>query len=156
MTMNPTNERMVQEVIRTINWNRIKYFHQVFGIKWEFEEKDGYIVERFPTISELKDELRTILNFVIERNARTLDYGNWLIFWTDDETAKYEGMPSARLEAIFSLEDTYVVNTEQRNTNTSVEALEQKLQEAIRSEKYEKAASLRDQIESIKRKESNE
>jgi excinuclease UvrABC nuclease subunit len=153
--MKPNHERMIQEVIKTINWNRIKYFHQVFGIKWEFEEKEGYIVERFPTISELKDELRTILSFVIERNQKTLDYGNWLVFWTDEETAKQEGKPSAKLEAIFSLEDTCVVNADQNVSTVSIEVLENKLKEALLEEKYEKAASLRDQIASLKRKANN-
>jgi hypothetical protein len=142
--MKSNREKMIQEVIKTINWNRIKYFHQVFGIKWQFEEKEGHIIERFPTISELKEELRSLLKFTIENNTKTLDYGNWLIFWTDEETAKKEGLESARLEAIFSLEETFVIDNS--SDDDAVKILESKLDEALREEKYEEAAKLRDKI----------
>jgi excinuclease UvrABC nuclease subunit len=136
---------MIQEVIRTINWNRIKYFHQVFNIKWQIEEKNGNLVERFPTISELKEELRSLLKFAITQNTKSLDYGNWLIFWTDEVAAEREGMSSARLEAIFSLEETFVIDND-RNDEDVVKILENKLNEAVQSEKYEEAAKLRDKI----------
>ena len=143
--MKNNHEKMVQEVVKTINWNRIKYFHQVFGIKWQFEEKDGHIIERFPTIAELKEELRSLLKFAITQNTKSLDYGNWLIFWTDEEAAEREGMSSARLEAIFSLEETFVIDND-RNDEEVVKILENKLQEAVQNEKYEEAAKLRDKI----------
>jgi len=147
--MKANHEKMVQEVVKTINWNRIKYFHQVFGIKWQFEEKDGQIIERFPTISELKEELRSLLRFAINKNTRTLDYGNWLIFWTDEESASKEGLSSARLEAIFSLEETFVIDSD--SDNDAVKILENKLEEAIKNEKYEEAAKLRDRINEKKK-----
>lgn len=140
---------MIQEVVKTINWNRIKYFHQVFGIKWQFEEKNGHIVERFPTISELKEELRSLLRFAITKNTRTLDYGNWLIFWTDEEAAKKENLTSARLEAIFSLEETFVIDNSE--DDDAVKILEDKLDNAIQQERYEEAAKLRDKINERKK-----
>ena len=142
--MKTNHEKMIQEVVKTINWNRIKYFHQVFGIKWQIEEKSGHIVERFPTISELKEELRSLLSFAIQKNTRSLDYGNWLIFWTDEETAAKEGLTSARLEAIFSLEETFVIDSS--DNDDAVKILESKLEEAIKNEKYEEAAKIRDKI----------
>ena len=143
--MKANHEKMINEVIKSVNWNRIKYFHQVFGIKWQFEEKEGHISERFPTIAELKEELKTLLVFAISRNTKSLDYGNWLIFWTDEETAVSEGLSSARLEAIFSLEETFVIdNTEEE---VSIKLLEDKLNEAIKTEKYEEAAKIRDKIQ---------
>ena len=150
--MKTNHEKMIQEVVKTINWNRIKYFHQVFGIKWQFEEKDGHIVERFPTISELKEELRSLLKFAISKNTKSLDYGNWLIFWTDEDAALREGLASARLEAIFSLEETFVIDNS--NEEDAVALLETKLENAIKSEKYEEAAKLRDKI--IERKKLSE
>lgn len=147
--MKTNHEKMIQEVVKTINWNRIKYFHQVFGIKWQFEEKSGSIVERFPTISELKEELRSLLRFAITKNTRTLDYGNWLIFWTDEETAKKESLSSARLEAIFSLEETFVIDNS--DDDDAVKILEDKLDNAIKMEKYEEAAKLRDKINERKK-----
>jgi len=142
--MKANHEKMVTEVVKSINWNRIKYFHQVFGIKWQFEEKEGHIAERFPTIAELKEELRALLRFAINKNTKTLDYGNWLIFWTDEEAAKKDGSSSARLEAIFSLEESFVLDNS--DDDDAVKALETKLEDALKSEKYEEAAKLRDRI----------
>lgn len=150
--MKTNHEKMIQEVVKTINWNRIKYFHQVFGIKWQFEEKDGHVVERFPTISELKEELRSLLKFAITKNTRTLDYGNWLIFWTDEAAAEREGLSSARLEAIFSLEETFVIDN---NEDDAVKVLENKLEEAVKKERYEEAARLRDRISEKKKISEN-
>ena len=148
--MKANHEKMVQEVIKSINWNRIKYFHQVFKIKWQFEEKEGHIVERFPTIAELKEELRSLLNFAIEKNTRSLDYSNWLIFWTDEEAAQKEGLSSARLEAIFSLEETFVLDNQEESYTEKI--LETKLEEAISKEKYEEAARLRDKLKVFEKK----
>ena len=147
--MKANHERMIQEVVKSINWNRIKYFHQVFKIKWQFEEKDGHITERFPTISELKEELRALLKFAVTKNMRSLDYGNWLIYWTDEEQASREGLQSARLEAIFSLEETFVIDNSENDD--AVKILEDKLEEAVKLEKYEEAAKLRDKINERKR-----
>ncbi len=142
--MKNNHEKMIQEVVKTINWSRIKYFHQVFGIKWQFEEKDGHIIERFPTISELKEELRSLLKFAITQNTKSLDYGNWLVFWTDEAAAEREGLSSARLEAIFSLEETFVIDN--NSDEDAVKILENKLDDAVKNEKYEEAAKLRDKI----------
>lgn len=147
--MKANHEKMIQEVVKSINWNRIKYFHQVFKIKWQFEEKDGHIAERFPTIAELKEELRALLRFAITKNTKNLDYGNWLIFWTDEEAAAREGLHSARLEAIFSLEETFVIDNSA--DNDAVKILESKLDEALKLERYEEAARIRDKIKERKK-----
>lgn len=144
MVMKKNYERMIQDVIKSINWNRIKYFHQVFSIKWQIEEKDGSIMERFPSIGELKDELRSLLKFVITKNIKTLDYGNWIIYWKDEDEAKYESLEGARLEAIFSLEECFVIDSDP--DQDTVALLENKLENAIKLEKYEEAAQLRDKI----------
>jgi hypothetical protein len=147
--MKANHEKMIQEVVKSINWNRIKYFHQVFKIKWQFEEKDGHIAERFPTIAELKEELRALLKFAITKNTKSLDYGNWLIFWTNEEQASREGLSSARLEAIFSLEETFVIDNS--GDDDAVKILENKLEDAIKHERYEEAARLRDKINERKK-----
>ncbi len=147
--MKANYEKMIQEVVKSINWNRIKYFHQVFKIKWQFEEKDGHISERFPTIAELKEELKALLKFAISKNTKSLDYGNWLIFWTDEEQAAREGLSSARLEAIFSLEETFVIDNS--GDDDAVKVLESKLDDAIKHERYEEAARIRDKINERKK-----
>jgi len=143
--MNSSQEKMVQDVVKSINWNRIKYFHHIFGIKWQFQEKEGFIAERFPTVSDLKEELRTLLRFAMEKNTPVLEYGNWLIFWTSEELAKKQGTEGARLEAIFSLEDSIALDTSSLDSE-SIEDAKIKLEEAVEREDYEKAAKLRDRI----------
>ena len=146
--MKENHEKMIHEVIKTINWNRIKYFHQVFNIRWQFEEKEGHIIERFPTVSELKEELRTLLKFAITQNTKSVDYGNWLIFWTDEAAAIKEGLTSARIEAIFTLEETFIIDN--NLDDSTIKVLENKLEELIKNEKYEDAAKIRDKIQDRK------
>lgn len=150
--MNKNYEKLVQDVVKAMDWNRIKYFHHVFGIKWQFnEEKEGYFTERYPTVSDLKDELVTLMRFVIERNTPVLSYGHWIILWKDEETSKKEGIEGARIEAIFSLADSIAIES----PDESIEMLDnvrKKMEEAITKEEYEKAAKLRDKIELLKRK----
>ena len=120
----------------------------MFGIKWQFEEKDGHLIERFPTISELKDELRTLLIFVVTKNIKTFDYSNWIILWINEEDAQADGLSGAKLEAIFSLENCFVLDNDP-DVDTLL-LLENKLESAIKNEKYEEAAKLRDKINAKK------
>ena len=139
--MKKDHDKLVQEVIKSINWQRIKYFHQVFGIKWQFQEKEGYIVERYPTIVDLKEELLTLLRFAISKNTPVLDYGNWLIRWNEGST----GARGAKLEAIFSLEDSVAIDLEEKESE-AIDKTRFMLEEAIFNERYEEAAKLRDKI----------
>jgi len=143
--MKNLHEKLVQDVVKSVNWARVKYFHHVFGIKWQFQEKEGYVAERFPTISELKEELKTLLKFAIAKNTPVLEYGNWLIMWTDEDLAKKQGTEGSRLEAIFSLEDSIAIDSSAQEKE-SLDSIKQKLKEAVTKEDYEKAAKLRDRI----------
>ena len=144
--MKDNHTKMVQDVIKTINWERIRHFHCVFDIKWEFEEKGGGITERYPSVQELKEELKTLLTFAITKNAKTLDYGNWLIFWNNEDE-----LSGSKLNAIFSLEDCFVIDRSNID-HGNLSILEEKLETAIQKEKYEDAARLRDLINEKKRK----
>jgi len=143
--MNTNYEKLIQEVVKSLNWQRIKYFHHVFGIKWQFQEKEGYVEERFPTIADLKEELRTLLKFIIAKNVPVLDYGNWIILWTNEETARDRGIEGARLEAIFSLEDSMAIDSHSEEIE-AIDTIKQKMEEAISKEDYENAAKLRDKM----------
>jgi hypothetical protein len=149
--MSKNYEKLVQEVIKSMDWKRIRYFHHVFGLKWQIEEKEGYVTERYPTESDLKDELRTLMKFVISKNTPVLSYCHWIILWKDEETSKKEGMEGARLEAIFSLADSIAIETPDEK-NEMLDSIRKKMEEAITKEEYEKAAKLRNKIEFLKRK----
>lgn len=144
-------EKLMQDVIKNINWNRIKYFHHVFGIKWQVEEKEGYVSERYPTISDLKEELRTLLRYAVTTNKPTLDYGNWIILWKDEEASRRENLEGARLEAIFSLEDSIAIETKDEEIEM-LDNIRKKMEEAVTKEDYEKAAKLRDKLEFLQKR----
>jgi hypothetical protein len=145
-------DKLVHDVVKSINWQRIKYFHHVFGIKWEFEEeKEGYITERYPTVAELKEELRTLLGFAIAKNMPVLDYGNWIILWKDEDASKREGIDGARLEAIFSLEDSIAIETHDEEIEL-LDNIKKKMDEAVTKEDYAKAAKLRDKIDFLEKR----
>ena len=149
--MSKNYDNLVREVVKSINWNRIKYFHHVFGIKWQFEEKEGHIAERYPTVADLQEELRTLLKFAISKNTPVLDYGNWLILWTNEEMAAKNGNEGARLEAIFSLEDSIAIDSQKDSVD--IEILKKKMAEAVAKEKYEEAAKYRDKLNSLEKKQ---
>ena len=151
IAMKQTEEKLIQDVIKSLNWNRISYFHRVFGIKWQFQEKEGAIEERFPTTSDLKEELKTLLNYVISKNTPVLEYGSWIIFWTNEETSRKQGSEGARLEAIFSLENAISIDSSTEDKN-AIEDIRFSLEEAIAREDYEKAAKLRDRIAAIEKR----
>lgn len=153
--MTKNYEKLVLDVIKSINWDRIKYFHHVFGIKWQFEEKEGYITERYPTVLELKEELRTLLSYAITKNTPVLDYANWIILWKDEEASKREGIEGARLEAIFSLEDSIAIETHEEEIEM-LDNIKKKMSEAITKEDYAKAAKLRDKINFLEKRKSHD
>lgn len=153
--MNKNYEKLVQDVVKAMDWQKIRYFHHVFGIKWQIEEKEGYVTERFPTVPDLKEELRTLMKFVIEKNTPVLSYGHWIILWKDEETSKKEGMEGARLEAIFSLADSIAIETPDEK-NEMLDSIRKKMEEAITKEEYEKAAKLRDKIEFLEKRKKDD
>jgi excinuclease UvrABC helicase subunit UvrB len=147
-------DKLVQDVIKSINWNRIKYFHHAFGIKWQYQEKEGYTVERFPTIGDLKDELKTLLQFAIEKNTPVLDYGHWIILWNDEESSEKQNLKGARLEAIFSLEDSIAIDSHKEEIE-AIDNIKKKMEEAAEKEDYEGAAKLRDKLNYLSRKKKD-
>ena len=151
--MKKNQEVMIQDVIKGINWSKIRFFYQAFDIKWQFEEKDGYIIEKIPSISDLKDELRTLLKYVMLKDLPTLDYGNWVIYWHSEERARIEN-DSARLEAIFSVESSISIE-EKGEQLQDIETLKNSLKKAIEEEKYEDAAKIRDKISGAEKKKNS-
>ena len=83
--MEPIN-KTINQVIKSIDWARIKSIHKKLNILWEFED-DKQNVLRVPTIGELKDEFRALLQHMYENDLSYVSYENWVIFWekTDDQ-----------------------------------------------------------------------
>ena len=129
-----TPREIISNVIYSIDWRKIKTFHTRLGIRWVYETKSGD-VERIPTVSELREDIRQILNHMVLENINYISYGNWVIFW-DKEDDKTVG----DVRVIFRLAD-FVFETDDEK-----ERLELALSKAIDDEDYEYAAQIRDKL----------
>jgi len=121
-------------IIGMINWKKIKGYHKKLGILWEFPY-DKETVRRTPSISELKDELKSLLKHVYQENLEYISHGSWIIFWDRSTT----GIGDIRV--IFRLVDFHF----EENTS-SKESLTESLKKALEKEDYEYAAILRDSL----------
>lgn len=141
-------EKMISEIIRNINWNRIRHFHQALDVKWQFKDQKGHIVERAPTITELKEELRSLTKFVMVEDEKTLETGSWLIKWKKNTTEDTNSV----LEVFFILDEAYSIHEHEIKTNVSIDKLNEELEIAVKNEDYERAAKIRDLISSYTEK----
>jgi len=122
----------ISRVISSINWRGIKAYHAKLGITWEYEINNE-IVHRIPTVPELKEEMESILQHMIDNSLDYISYGNWIVFWDCHE--------GGGVRVVFRLADFSFGVSE--NTEAS---LEETLRIAIESEDYEYAATIRDKI----------
>jgi KaiC/GvpD/RAD55 family RecA-like ATPase len=123
-----------EKVIQKINWRNIKSYHKKLDIRWEIEE-DKEMISRIPHVSELKSDLRSIFDHMLEENIHYISYGNWIIFWDR------EGGNVGDIRVIFRLAE-FVFEEDKK----SMAALESALEKAIESEDYETAAYIRDEL----------
>ena len=142
--MIPEYKKLVKNVIDSIDWNKIMYYHTTLNIQWQIEEENGNIIERIPTKTEIKDELIQLVKFAINKNLKVLDYGNWIIYWTNEKESE-ECINT--IEIIFSLESYFAISESTEN----VDELNKKMIDAINKELYEEAAIIRDKIKKIVR-----
>ena len=85
---------LVNGVIKNLDWDSILLVHKSFnkGVGCEATIIPG--VKRKPyseelTIKDIKQELRAVLNFVIERGSGELNYGLWLINWYNADEEEF-------------------------------------------------------------------
>jgi excinuclease UvrABC helicase subunit UvrB len=136
--MDPFN-KTIDRIVNAIDWKKIKDYHKRLNILWEFTE-DKQIVQRVPTITELRNELRSIIFYMNEENLDYISYGSWVLFW-DKEKGEV-----GDIRVIFRLADFHF----EENAN-SVESLEDALQKALEKEDYESAAAIRDTLQKKKK-----
>lgn len=127
-----------EKVIQRINWRNIKSYHKKLNISWEIEE-DKELIFRIPTIAELKTDLRSIFQHMLEEDLHYISYGNWIIFWDREEGVVGD------IRAIFRLAE-FVFEEDKK----SRDALETALERAIEKEDYEYAARIRDELKNHK------
>jgi hypothetical protein len=122
----------IGRIVASIDWKKIKSFHTKLGITWEYEV-DKEIVNRVPTIPELKGELTSILSHMVDEKLDYISYGSWIVFWENNEPG---GVRVIFRVADFSFEEN----------KQSKDSLEEMLKNAIEREDYEYAAVIRDEI----------
>lgn len=131
----------INSIIHSIDWRKIKTYHKKLNITWEFEV-DKEIVEKIPTVNELKDDLRKILEHMCVEDLTYISYGNWIVFWENKESTKV-----GDIRLIFRLADFIFESSQPK------ERLQSALSQALENEDYESAAKLRDEIN--KEKQTN-
>ena len=122
----------VERVVNSIDWRKIKSYHRKLGIVWEYEE-DKETVQRIPSVSELRDDFRTLLTHMLDQEITYISYGNWIVFWENDPE---------EVRVIFRIAD-YIFEENREKSN-----LEEELKSALEKEDYENAAIIRDKINS--------
>jgi len=131
----------ISRVLASIDWRRIKAYHAKLGITWEYNVRDE-IVYRIPTIPELKGEMQSILQHMIDGSLDYISYGNWIVFWDIQD--------DGGVRVVFRLAD-FSFNI----TEDSEASLEENLRNAIESENYEYAAVIRDKINRVNNANNN-
>lgn len=126
----------IDKVIHSIDWDKIKSYYHKLGIQWSYQN-DNETISHSPSISELKEDLRSILLHMLEQDISYISYGNWIIFWDREE----DNLGDIRV--IFRIADFVF---EEDNIS---ESLENKLAKAIENEDYEYAAIIRDEIKKM-------
>lgn len=124
----------INRIINAIDWSKVKSYHKKLGIYWEIEN-DKDTVKKLPTIAELKDELRSIINHMYEENLNYISYGSWVIFWERNDYSIGD------IRVIFRVADFHF-----EENRDDKKFLEEALQKAIEKEDYEYAAAIRDTL----------
>jgi excinuclease UvrABC nuclease subunit len=128
-------EEAIEAVIQSISWSKIKAYHKKINLYWEFEENNS-IVKRIPNIKELQEDIRGIFKHMLAKDLDYISYGNWIIFWDREESI-------GDIRVIFRLADFMF-----EEDTVSRKSLEVALDKAIEKEDYEKAAEIRDALNS--------
>lgn len=137
--MDPIN-KTINQVIKSIDWSRIKSIHKKLNILWEFED-DKQTVLRVPTVGELKDEFRALLQHMYENDLNYVSYENWIVFWEKSEDQAF-----GDLRAVFRLLDYAFTETTEESELSENDDLDAELKIALENEDYEYAALLRDEL----------
>ena len=138
-----TFSKTINQVIKSIDWVRIKSIHKKLNILWEFED-DKQTVSRVPTVSELKDEFRFLVQHMNENDLDYVSYENWVVFWE-----KEDDQPFGSLRAVFRLLDYSFTESEEtiiESEESPSEDLDAELKIALDNEDYEYAAVIRDEL----------
>lgn len=144
---------MINNVISNVDFVKILHFCKKNNILYQFVDDKGNFLERCPSISDLVDDLGTILIYVIERDLEYFQYGNWVITWKNKKKSMTSGNEAESLEVIFSLDRVFIMNDSDSNR---IKTLEEMLNVAIENEEFEQASKLKEKIDELLKNENDE
>jgi len=171
--MKKETDRVIDKVISGMDWDVIFDVNKCFkhGVGDGVSVIPGVKRKAFAdgiTKNDLKNELKSLLKYVIENNIPELIYGYWMIFWDNPlwteeylneikEEMEEEGedimgemVLDPTLEVIYSPQRMYLIANNIKNQpeeeTTESDALDKMLKKALSDEKFELAAKIRDVI----------
>lgn len=147
--------KYIETVMKKISWKTIQSYYAMNSIEWSFTDKEGTSFKRVPTIPDLQADFLHVANLVINKNITSMDYGNWILFWTSEDLAKELGMPSAQMEALFVLTGGLVNDQESKSSDEiSKEDLNEKMQLALDEEDYILAGQIKRNLDQLNNKKN--
>ena len=179
--LSEVDKSIIDKVIASVDWEQIVKFYKILNRKIGYEQIRINGVSRKAKITEddAKDELRKVLEYVIENDIPEMAYGSWIISWINGEweitetiMTEEEGEPQdihipiieSKLQVNFvpqsitvreEIEDVEISFELEENGSPSLnfkETLSQKLEESVASEDYPLAAKIRDLLEELNKK----
>jgi hypothetical protein len=170
--MNKDFQKLIDKLVQSLDWDSIYTIHKAFkfGVGEGSEVIPGLKRKVFSEIlskNDVKNELKTLLKFVIENDLNKMVYGQWMIFWInqewdlldeeemrqemgEDEDIEIEFVTAeSRLEVIYAPQRiclTVDINSGQVPTATKSDysALQSMLDKALAKEDYELAQKLQE------------
>ena len=145
----------IGKILAKIDWTKIQDYHKKLNILWDIED-NGTVEPRIPEETDIKNELGSLLNYMLDNQADYISYGNWVIFWENDDHTKL-----GEVRVIFRLSDMIFTSNKLveshhkpfEGSQETTEDLETQLHCAIEHEDYLLAAQIRDEISKISKKD---
>ena len=124
------NSELINQIISNLNWDAILQSNKVFklGIGDSSIVIPGIKKKPYNEITknDLKNELKTLIDFIIENNAKEVAYGPWILYWNNiDWQETLNNLSDEELEQIqendpeFDLENEILSITQ----NTTLEVM---------------------------------
>lgn len=172
------NRGMVEKAVNSFNWQEIMKFYKILGIKIGGQQIkiEGIIKKTKLDIDSIKDEVKKVLDYVIDNDIPEFSYGPWSILWVNGEwEIEIEGgsneeepfifpILESKLQIFFVPQSTTIKEfldididaeddiIEDIETYDDILIYEARLKKAIDNEEYAIASKLRDLIEELKKK----
>jgi hypothetical protein len=88
--MKKEHKKLLDQIIKGLDWDSILEVHKAFKIGVGGGSIAIPRLKRKPfsedlKIEDLKNELKSIVKYMIDKDIAEVQYGSWIIYWTSDE-----------------------------------------------------------------------